>query len=490
MKHALLVFAIAAVLLAQSEKDSGAAVPERRLPPLAPGAQIVTLTPEPGFHNEPSIAINPRDPQQLAIAWQTNATVAYSRDAGEHWHVAHGTAPLDYRVSGDVSITYDAQGHAILCYIAFDKLGTASYWGHNATRNGIYVRRSLDGGVTWESEPVKVTAHASEPGIPFEDKPYIVADNSNSRFRRNLYAGWTQFSLTQSLILFSRSTDGGRSWSKPRRISTHAGLPRDDNGSAEGFTGAVDRAGTLYTVWADGNNIAFTYSRDGGRTFARSRAIIRTAPPYFQLEDVSRANGFPQIAWAKCPKSAPACAGAGMLYVTWSDYRNGDVDVFCSISKDGGRRWSKPVRVNTDSVHNGADQFFQWLAVDPVDGSAYVLFYDRRADPENKKAIVVLARSTDGGRTWINCAFSEQPFSADNDFLGDYTGLAVLNGQVYGAWAEEVASDRTPPAGTWNAEPAERGTTPNREAGQTVSGKPQHRTVLRIGHADFSGRQP
>ncbi len=39
-----------------------------RLPP-APG-QVVTLTPEAGFHNEPSIALNPNNASQVVAAYQ------------------------------------------------------------------------------------------------------------------------------------------------------------------------------------------------------------------------------------------------------------------------------------------------------------------------------------------------------------------------------------------------------------------------------------
>ena len=40
-------------------------------------------------------------------------------------------------------------------------------------------------------------------------------------------------------MVVSRSTDDGKTWSQPIEIDAHPGLPRDDNGAAEGFDGAV-----------------------------------------------------------------------------------------------------------------------------------------------------------------------------------------------------------------------------------------------------------
>lgn len=434
--------------------------------PLVPASRVIDLTPHPGFFNEPSIAVNPNNPRQIVAAYQVSATAASSSDAGEHWMLASATAPKDYAVSGDVSVAFDNKGHAFLCYIAFDKLGTENYWAHNATRNGIFVRRSNDGGKTWNPEASTVISHPTDPGIPFEDKPYIVADtNPKSPHAGNLYVGWTQFTLTKSTILFSRSTDDGNSWSVPIEISSHEGLPRDDNGAVEGFSGATATDGTLYAVWADGDNIAFTYSRDGGETFAPSKEVLDVAPLYFKVSAVDRANGFPQISMD--PK-------ANRLFVSWSDYRNGDVDIFVSTSQDRGASWFPAVRVNSDPIHNGSDQFFQWLSVDPVTGAAYVVFYDRRDDPRNKNTTVVLARSTDGGRNFENYAWTRKPFQSRDDFIGDYTGLAAFNGRIYGIWAEEKGS-----ASNSNVR------TRNRKSQAPPDKIDNHRTIVRVGLADF-----
>jgi|HubBroStandDraft_1064217.scaffolds.fasta_scaffold00057_15 hypothetical protein len=441
--------------------------------PKAPGAEVFSLTPTSGYFSEPAIAVDPNNPERVVAVFQDNAHASYSEDAGHTWHAAEGVAPPNYRVSGDVSTAYDAQGHAFICYIAFDKLGTFNYWGHNASRNGIFVRRSLDGGKTWEANHVAVSELATEPGIPFEDKPYIVSDTTKSRYSGNLYVGWTRWTLTNSELMFTRSTDDGKTWSKPLEIDSQPGLPRDDNGAAEGFAGAVGPDGTLYAIWSQGNEILLATSRDGGVTFSRARTIIHTAPMMFAVQTLERANGFPQVAID--PRSR-------RLYVTWSDYRNGDLDIFCSTSDDGGKKWNEPVRVNNDPVHDGADQFFQWLAVDTTDGTANVIFYDRRGDPQNRTQTVTLARSTDGGRSFQNYAWTAEAFEASGVFFGDYTGIAASGGRVYGVWTEkpaavaETASDA--------AKKPDEVKKPDEAKPNEAKPKP-YGTVVKVGVADF-----
>ena len=429
--------------------------------PLAPAARVVSLTPVPGSFTEPSIAVNPLAPKQLVAAFQDNAHVSYSTDAGWTWHAASGPAPTDFLVSGDVSVVYDNEGHAILCYIAFDRLGTTDYWAHNATRNGVFVRRSLDGGKTWQKKDVAVIEHPTLPGIPFEDKPYIVADATHGPYAGNLYVGWTHFTLANSTILFSRSTDDGKSWSVPITISTQPGLPRDDTGSVEGFDAAIGPDGTIYAVWSNGMHIMLAISTDGGRHFHPSREIIPTAPSYFKPASVDRGNGFPQIAID--PRGGRR---GGPLYVCWSDYRNGDIDVFVSSSFNHGRSWGPAVRVNNDPLHDGADQFMPWAAVDPSTGDLYIVFYDRRGDPENIKATITLARSTNHGHNFENYAWTRTPFDPQNAFIGDYSGLTALDGCVYGAWTQQV-----------------RTRAPARDPASQVS-KAAH-SIVRIGMARF-----
>jgi hypothetical protein len=108
--------------------------------------------------------------------------------------------------------------------------------------------------------------------------------------------------------------------------------------------------------------------------------------------------------------------------------------------------------------------------VDPVTGAVNVIFYDRRLDPKNQKTTVTLARSTDGGLTFTNYAWTRDAFMPHRDnFLGDYIGVAALNNKVYGAWAEIA-----PP------------TTPKEAEPPPTDRHPQ--TIVKVGVADFISR--
>jgi hypothetical protein len=399
------------------------------LPP-APGAHVVTITPPGQTSSEPSIAVNPNNPNQ--VVGVAGRWAAYSTDGGLTFTPVL-PAGEEGRAGGDCSLAFDDKGNVFISFLSIQKNGLPGYWGHGPGANGIWIRRSTDGGKTWDKEPVGVKVWTGEESdIKLEDMPRIWSDTQpQSPFRGNLYMAWIEWQLTQSIVLFSRSTDAGQTWSTPQRISTKAGWPRDDNGAVVGIIGTVAPNGTQYVVWNEGLNVTLAVSRNGGKTFEPSHPIFDVGPPYFggatTIPGVSRCMGFPQIGLD---------GQRGTLYVTWSDFRHGDVDVFISRSENHGRTWTPPMRVNDDPMHDGADQFLQWMTVDPKDGSVYVQFYDRRDDPENRKTRVTLARSTDGGKTFTNYAWSDEPFTGQNAFLGDYEWVTAYNGRVYGIWAE------------------------------------------------------
>ena len=426
--------------------------------PLLPAAHVTTVTPQAGYYNEPAAAIDPSDPRRMAVAWQIRGDVAYSTDGGANWARSPDHLLRGYRIEGDTQLGFDAHGHLYACNIAFDRLGRANYWAQGATRNAILVWHSDDGGRSWPAPAAAVIAQRTAPRIPFEDKPGLVVDDTGSTFSGNLYVGWTEFTLADSRILFARSTDGGRSFSAPLKISVHDGVPRDDEGAVEGFAGAVDTDGTLYATWADGGNLLITSSSDGGKSFSPPRVAVTIPASYYSIAGVDRANGFPSLAVDR---------HRHRLVLAWADYRNGGVDAFVAISADHGATWSAPFRVNDDALHDGGDHFFPALAVDASDGSYDLLFYDRRGDTKDPRIRAALARSTDGGASFSNRFFAAPAFDPKGDFIGDYLALSAGSGRVLAAWAQEPA--------------------PGTKLVRSKSGKPDKvRLQIDVGVVDFS----
>src|SRR5258708_13260844 len=112
-------------------------------PALAPKLHVADINPQPGYFNEPAIAVNPKDPTQAVVAWQINPSAAYTTDGGRQWKTAEGTAPPDYPVSGDVPLAYDHKGHAVLCYIDFDKRGTTKHLAPNPPPHPLSIPQAL-----------------------------------------------------------------------------------------------------------------------------------------------------------------------------------------------------------------------------------------------------------------------------------------------------------------------------------------------------------
>ena len=182
------------------------------LPPV-PHRHIVTVSPADTRGNEPSIAVNPNNPRQVVAAFQP-AGIAYSTDSGQTFAMADLPSIEGWRGGGDVSVAFDNNGYLFLATLHFDKLGSASYWAHGAGRNGIFVRRSVDGGKTWDKDAATVKAfQGNEPNIQWEDMPRLFADaRPHSPYAGNVYVGWIEWQLDKSIILFSRSSDRGKTF--------------------------------------------------------------------------------------------------------------------------------------------------------------------------------------------------------------------------------------------------------------------------------------
>jgi hypothetical protein len=373
---------------------------------------------------EPSICINFSNTKNIAAGAVLNHYY-WSDDGGLTWGKSQLKSSMG--VYGDPVLISDWKGGFYYAHLS-DPDGKS--WRSENHLDRIVVQKSSDGGKTYND--------GSNTGVRSpkdQDKHWLVADPKTGA----LLCTWTEFDKydskdtkkDHSRILFSKSEDGGKTWSPGLNISQFEGDCLDDDYTTEGAVPAFGPNGEIYVAWAWNNKIWLDKSLDGGKTWLNEDILVADQPGgwAFDVPGVGRCNGMPILV---CDLSNGP--NRGCLYVNWSDQRAGDsnTDVFMAKSSDGGKTWSAPMRVNDDNSKK--HQFFSWLTIDQTNGHLYTVFYDRRNHPDNNTDVFV-AISQDGGKTHKNLKISEKPFlPTDGVFFGDYNHISAHNGVVRPIW--------------------------------------------------------
>lgn len=418
-------------------------------------------------HSEPMVVENPDKPLNLVGGSKFFSDAAHykfkigyftSFDGGCTW-TDGGLLPgfEDQLVTSDITFAFGTHDDVYAGVLTVDP---NQHW-------GIAVSTSHDDGRTFAAP---VTVYHDTTGQVDSDKPWIAVDRSNGPNRGDIYVAWSHDyggtcgddnGCIQALG-FSRSTDGGHTFSPVAEVEGNAPFCTDPaTGRPAGSTSCNGVLGATPLVLPDGTlEVAFAYidvmsdnaeptkmvvtsSRDGGLTW--------TAPVL--VANISDIWGwFPPERYRNASLPAFACDPVtGQLYLTWSDKATGDADILLSTSKDAGKTWSAPIRVNDDPLRNGANQFQPALAVAP-DGVVTISFFDSRLDPAHKLLDVFLAQSTDHGATFQpNMRVTSRSFDPAVDapvdgggsqFIGDYQGLAADNAYAHPVWNDSRTGDQ------------------------------------------------
>jgi hypothetical protein len=383
-----------------------------------------------GSQNEFQIDINPTN-SLFAIGTSNDGRTAgvgiyRTSDGGATWFPFD--APIGTAACCDPGVSYAANGTAYVTVL-------------DTSPAVAYVIRSTDNGVTWGAPTSAV--------LP--DRQNIVVDNGPSSPRNGtVYLTYSDLPTTNRIKGY-RSTDGGQTWGS----SFFIGGPPPASGYEQSSQPRVASDGTLYVGFQQylnssqgcnaGVQNVVAKSTDGGVTWTQVvLPIIQggACTPSQAGRGIFCINASNQSFRSRShPIMGVHPTNPNIVYMVYSGgdletaYTCGTATGFHSDtlfrkSTDGAATWTAPMKINTDPA--GKDQYYPWIDVAP-DGTLWVGWHDRRADPNNYQHRWYTAFSTDQGVTWTETVVADLA-SQPSTFIGDYAGQAAKNNRVLGMW--------------------------------------------------------
>lgn len=413
---------------------------------------------------EVDIAVNPKDPLNVVVASKDKdprasndcvwSVAQVTKDGGKTWttvyiggeKTARVPEAVGYECVTDPIMTFGADGvfyYALQIYDHSPRGNTALPGVGNVpdTGSAFILARSRDGGLHFDRFVVQAEGAGD---LVFHDYPRMIANPASG----SIHTIWNAFVTAPGPVgagtirpIVATTRDGGQTVAAPVVVQRPEGGADAPLAFFSGFGATSD--GTIYvTMQKDENsdageptNVWIYKSADDARTFTEVGKAFTINP----MPRQAPGHEYRTPAFVEMAIDTTSGAHGGRIYTFWPEWTNDQSDVVSSFSDDGGRTWSGPVNIATQTAR---DQFFMRPAVGP-DGRVHVLFATE-AYSGSELTDQVHAWSVDGGHTWENQRLTT--VSSDGDkgihqdgfpFIGDYNGLKVgPDGTVHAAWGD------------------------------------------------------
>jgi hypothetical protein len=450
----------------------------------------------------------PAFPAAIVCAFQA------SFEGGATW-TRFGSTPLqgplfpatDGHSCSDSVLTADSTGNFYFAYLDLFRF-TAPL------RVDVLVARSTNGGQSFPTGVLVAKGLGSGAGAEDPDKEWIEADkHPQSPFQGSIYVSYTDFDTFT--IKVRKSVDGGATFQPaPTSFGTVVSDVGFSVVSAP-FACGVSTCVTVTTRYMQGSNISvapkgdvyvfygdFTEvetfditlpfpasflnaqmlaakimvakSTDGGLTWARTivNDLCSPGPCRSAGTDAHETKNTPRFRVGTFPFGGVSPDGK-FVYATWGEYNFvtfsfdagtgrdfgvSDGEIKFARSTDGGATWGSALRVNDDTTTN--DQFFPAMVVQPEGGLIHIVWLDRRLDPLGIDYDVFYATSSDNGRRFKSnirvTTASSNP--RGTSFIGDYIDIDGESGpfKIHAVWTDRRSVASSAPSAANDVFTAER----------------------------------
>lgn len=401
--------------------------------------------------NEPSLAVNPLNPNQIAVGWRQFNTVAssfrqagksHSNDGGKTWNYQQVFEPGVFR--SDPVLESDADGHFYYqsLQVSNDSQGNNTFF--------VDQWKSYNGGKTWIE---KTYAFGG-------DKSWMAIDKTNGIGRGNLYAAWNVAGNQFAPSTYNRLIAGEANFSTPVEIPSNPifgtlDVGQDANLYIVGTDGYADDLSSFYLVKSANPSLTVPF-------FHQTTKVNLAGP--IRIGGIVNDFGLDGQIYVKLDKSNRS--SKNNVYILASTVPEGidPLDVHFVRSTDGGISFSEPRRINSDVAGNW--QWFGTMSVAP-NGRIDVIWNDTRAADgsigNNFFSTLYYTYSYDAGMTFVK----EQAITPEFNHLlgypvqrkmGDYIDMesdnigahivytATFNGEqdVYYMYAKPSAIEENP----------------------------------------------
>jgi len=329
----------------------------------------------------------------------------------------------------------------------FDNKGVL--WAVWTNNQAIYVQSSTDKGKNFTA-PMLVNAKPEAVAAENESRPKIKVDAKG-----NIYLTWVIMldKKRSSYVRFSRSTDGGKSFSTPVTVNDDLQVIRHRFDSL-----AVGKNGEIFVVWLDardyeaakkagkevkGLSLYYTVSTDGGKHFAPNKSIADHVCECCRIDTAVAPDNTPVVVWRHifeggirdhalvkfkdwqtpyapqrlskeqwqidaCPHHGPALSisDSGIYHAVWFSGAANKQGLFYAYSTDGGKSFSESVNFGKEGTSHpyvlalNKQVFITWQHFDGKVNRAFIM------------------TSNDEGKTWSTPEIIAQTAEmADEPFL-------------------------------------------------------------------------